>query len=705
MNHNRKISIVLFFVFAAVIGFGLGCGGGGSSSSIRTNLGGLAAKGPIAGASISVYALNGDGTTGQLLGSATTDSKGAYSVDIGSYTGNVLVEVTGGSYRDEATGEMETLTFPMRALLSNAASIVNVAVTPMTELAAQIAGTNPTTDAINRANAIVCSLVGVNIVNILPSDVTLSESGIVQSQIDYGLMLAALSQMAQDKNMSIQDVISAIADDIRDDSALTATGNDLSAALAEFLGNTNNKTGIYSPEQTGLANNLAYYTNNSLNPQGADVEDLWNAKQVIADLRDTILTIHNYKGAGVPGIIDTPLARFQNELNTVLIPELSGPLSRIGWVLGQLLSGITYGENTDGLSLQITPSPDGTRYDFVVLQDGIQVDTGYLSVSNPAFPTSGTIHAVMTTLTGQMTIDTSYQAAIDPSSLTVTSLELNGTVVAIASGDVAPVQILAFSGAMTINFTQGQPLFGDIYDNLLGLLPPELQNIQPNRVRFSGTLQTQTIKSSGSLDMPLVRNDAVITLSGIPAEDAQVETAIQTIFLPSSLTANGTFEEMRDGAATGAQFTGSTTGTFANAATFNPFETVSETNYPQWDISFNGSIQSPGRPVVTSFLRARQTAFNTILLDVSYRRTNPDMSEVFLSGNGSFDTTTFLLVAHLTNQNGINIDFTYNFSTADPDTALSGTITTTGGTQLGSLYIENGIAEVHFIDGLVEPVF
>jgi hypothetical protein len=65
------------------------------------SLSGYVLKGPVAGATVTVYKLHPDLTAGDALGTATTDESGAYGLTLPPYNGDVLLIATGGSYADE----------------------------------------------------------------------------------------------------------------------------------------------------------------------------------------------------------------------------------------------------------------------------------------------------------------------------------------------------------------------------------------------------------------------------------------------------------------------------------------------------------------------------------------------------------------------------------------------------------------------------
>ena len=82
---------------------GGGGGGGDADSAIGGVIGGTGIKGPVAGATVTAYSISG-GAMGARIGTATTDASGNFSLSIGSYSGPVMLQLSGGTYTDEATG-------------------------------------------------------------------------------------------------------------------------------------------------------------------------------------------------------------------------------------------------------------------------------------------------------------------------------------------------------------------------------------------------------------------------------------------------------------------------------------------------------------------------------------------------------------------------------------------------------------------------
>ena len=72
--------------------------------------------------------------SGALLGTSTTRSTGAYTLSV-PFAGDVVVEVTDGTYVDEATSTSTTLATPMRVVVNANGGNVTGVVTPLTTLA------------------------------------------------------------------------------------------------------------------------------------------------------------------------------------------------------------------------------------------------------------------------------------------------------------------------------------------------------------------------------------------------------------------------------------------------------------------------------------------------------------------------------------------------------------------------------------------
>ncbi|MBF0559828.1 MAG: hypothetical protein HQL08_13730 [Nitrospirae bacterium] len=267
---NYKVLALLLTLLAIVVLTGCGGGGGGTSltpstgnttgsTNSSTIISGLASKGPVSNGTASVYSIT-NGQMGSLLATSTTMSDGTFSASLGAYNGPIMVQVTGGSYVDEATGKTAQMgSMVLRTAVDNAAGNVSVAVTPLTEAAVQYMGGTLTTNMITLANTMMATKFGMSdIVHTLPHDVSATAVTGQDSQTYYGLMLAAMSQMASTDNLSISTIMSNIANDLKDTSsagtqALTSLMSTMSQRFSDFeTKNSNNKTGVTTMSPGGM---------------------------------------------------------------------------------------------------------------------------------------------------------------------------------------------------------------------------------------------------------------------------------------------------------------------------------------------------------------------------------------------------------------------------------------------------------------------
>jgi hypothetical protein len=156
------------------------------------------------------------------------DVDGAYTVDIGTYTGPIVVKVT-GTYKDEATGLKVTIKPedpPLRAIISDAKVNVQVNVTPLTELAARQMGSKLTPTIIASRNANIAALFNVaNIINTKPVDATtIASKTALPEEKKQSLVLAAISQlMANDRNTDPTKTLAQVLADMTADITIDAT--------------------------------------------------------------------------------------------------------------------------------------------------------------------------------------------------------------------------------------------------------------------------------------------------------------------------------------------------------------------------------------------------------------------------------------------------------------------------------------------------
>ncbi|NDD05718.1 MAG: hypothetical protein EB078_12500, partial [Proteobacteria bacterium] len=180
----------------------------------------------VTGSTIRVYALLEDGSQGALLAETTTNSEGEYTVSVGTFSGHVLIESNGGTYTDEATGDVMTASALSAVVHSNEAS--NAAISPMSTLVKErlleLASTVPLASAKTMAVEEVAKVFGVvpEDVDAVPTNpVALVSSSTKATRA--AMAIAAFSYLLKDfrneNNMAVgvADAMTVLADDLKDD--------------------------------------------------------------------------------------------------------------------------------------------------------------------------------------------------------------------------------------------------------------------------------------------------------------------------------------------------------------------------------------------------------------------------------------------------------------------------------------------------------
>jgi hypothetical protein len=210
---NRLLNFLLVLLMTTTL---LSCGVETSSLPPERPMGqvtGNAIDSAISNATVSVYSF-ANGVRGARLGSGTTDGAGTFSVDIQAESQLVMVEVTGGTYVEEASGKEVGLTDGqnLRSLVRyESGETVNTNVTPLTHMATALAeykianGTIPG-QAMDEGFGMIDEFFtldsrGVASINITNDNPTLNT---LDDEVKYGFYLAGLSswtkKASQDNN-------------------------------------------------------------------------------------------------------------------------------------------------------------------------------------------------------------------------------------------------------------------------------------------------------------------------------------------------------------------------------------------------------------------------------------------------------------------------------------------------------------------------
>ncbi|MCL5022427.1 MAG: hypothetical protein M1497_03510 [Nitrospirae bacterium] len=257
MEARRKLKMALF---RAVLGLFLivvaGCGGGGNGSAVVEGGGstpgvsgtvsGTAVKGPVANGTVTAFSINPNGTMGGQIGTGMTDAQGRFSVQVGDYSGPMMLRMTGGSYMDEATGismnmgQNDSLTSVI-PFMTAGSMMSGIQMTPLTSMAqnmAQFMAGGMTTTNIMSANNAIAQYFSVNdILSTPPMNPLLQNAGqgADQNMKNYGMTIAAMSQYADTMGMAdSSNMVSAMMNDVADghmDGMMGSTGIEMGGGM------------------------------------------------------------------------------------------------------------------------------------------------------------------------------------------------------------------------------------------------------------------------------------------------------------------------------------------------------------------------------------------------------------------------------------------------------------------------------------------
>ena len=269
----KTLKIILTMLVLSIV---TACGGGSSSSTMIGSISGTVTKGPMSNATVAVYAIS-NGQLSAQIATTMTDANGNYTMNMGTYTGAVMLQASGGTYTDEATGTImsmapgDVMTTVMPTITAGT-TISGIQITPVTAMAQTMAQhmSGGMTDAnIAAANAAMGTYFTVSdILHTQPMNPLVAGSGNSASQDarNYGMVLAAISQYALTKGMSSSSsMVTALMNDASDGVMdgksgsiavqmggmaggtplpTTAGTSDLGAAMNAFMISVRNVSGI-----------------------------------------------------------------------------------------------------------------------------------------------------------------------------------------------------------------------------------------------------------------------------------------------------------------------------------------------------------------------------------------------------------------------------------------------------------------------------
>lgn len=266
------------------------CGNTSSAPPERATaaVSGVVFQGPVAGATVRAYSY-ADGRKGAELAQALTDASGRYAFSGSLPSGVVLLEVTGGTYREEASARDITVgtDVPLRSLIrvgSNTGGTIGTYTTFGAALADYLASRGRSLEsAIDEAYTAINAAVGVDVRSTAPLDVTdVANAGGLTPAHEYGFFEAALSQWTADAGIqnnvtphtlyTSSSMLTLAFDDLRSDGVLDGRGSngaqrlgsvalstdtyrhELALALLRFARSGANRTGLTSDQLLRAAN-------------------------------------------------------------------------------------------------------------------------------------------------------------------------------------------------------------------------------------------------------------------------------------------------------------------------------------------------------------------------------------------------------------------------------------------------------------------
>ncbi|GAK85581.1 internalin putative [Vibrio ponticus] len=214
------------------------------------SISGQAVANNINGATVRVFAIEAGVKGTDLTKTAgTTDASGAFSMTIVPTPLPVMMEITGGTYQDEATGNTLTNS-SLTSVLPEIARRDAVTVSPLTDIAAKLAAGDLTVNGINTANALIASIFldstnADDVFAIAPADMNATGTGLAQQ---YRTALIGLSVLGGGEALG----------NVTQDLATDLVDNTLEETIAKTL-YLNTQTWLRRHGMTDLALNVPAY--------------------------------------------------------------------------------------------------------------------------------------------------------------------------------------------------------------------------------------------------------------------------------------------------------------------------------------------------------------------------------------------------------------------------------------------------------------
>jgi hypothetical protein len=364
MRREKYIKVML--ALTLLIGSPLllfGCGGGGGSSGTTSAasggmISGAAVKGPVGGGTVTAYAVT-NGAMGTQLANGTTDSQGHFQISIGAYSGPVMLQLSGGTFIDEATGATETMSLGdmMTAVtppVTSGEAVNNIQITPLTSMAQAMANNmtgGMTVANVAAANTSVGDYFMVNdILHTPPMNPLVSGSSgtATQDMKNYGMAIAAMSQSAKDMGMtSSSSMVTAMTNDAAD-GVMNGMMGSTPILMGGMMAGSSQMTSTAGT--SSLATEMGTFITSPMNKSGTTATDM----QTLMNQLTTSATGTIQSGGGTPmnGMVSGSVFNGSMSNATVTAYAVTG-----GTTGAQLASGTTNSMGSFSLSLGAYSGP------------------------------------------------------------------------------------------------------------------------------------------------------------------------------------------------------------------------------------------------------------------------------------------------------------------------------------------------------------
>lgn len=261
----------------------------GGSAMVNGMLSGTVFNGPMNKATVKAFAIN-NGTIGAQIASVATDGQGNYTLPIGSYTGPVMLQMSGGTYTDEATGTTLIMgaSDVMSAVLPSVASganVIGIWVTPVTSMAQTRAlgmsggMTDANIAAANTAMGNYFSIAG-SILTTQPMNPLVAGSGpgATSDMRNCGAAIAAMSEYAMTNTTAVSSTfVTAMMEDASDSIMNGMMGSSqitipMSGGMGGGMNGMGNMTSTAGT--SGLATAMSIFMNSAANTSGLTATDM-----------------------------------------------------------------------------------------------------------------------------------------------------------------------------------------------------------------------------------------------------------------------------------------------------------------------------------------------------------------------------------------------------------------------------------------------